>query len=978
MSTDVSTDQPLLPPYPRATIRLQFSSSFTFAAAAEIVPDLARMGFSHVYASPILEARAGSTHGYDIVNHNQLNREFGGEAEFAALVQALHSHGMGLIIDFVPNHMGVGYSDNSWWLNVLEWGQHSPYSEFFDIDWNSSEQTLRGKVLVPVLGEPYGTILESGQLRLALDHDRGSFSVHYYEHRFPIHPRDYGTILRECAGELSSQKPLQQEVTDLADAFSALRAGRSASAQAVVIQRGEELKRGLAVLLSRESAVREAAEQTCRSWNGTAGTPRSFDRLHKLLEHQAYRLAYWRLAANEINYRRFFDINDLAAVRMERSEVFEITHQLVLRLVNEGAIQGMRLDHVDGLLDPKQYLERLQEAAAYRLIGRGGPPFEPRDAALDQPLYVVSEKILAHHEELRLDWATSGTTGYDHMAVVNEVLTDPAGEEPLTRIYEDFVGERRDFDRLVLEAKYRTMQDTLASELNVLANRMSRLAKRHRRTRDLSRLGLRTALMDIVAHFPVYRSYVDQSGVSDADRRDIEWAVARARRVARTVDTTAYDFVQAVLTTDLLSQYPGQFRRREVVELAMKIQQFTAPVMAKSVEDTAYYRDVRFVARNEVGAEPERFFASVQGFHHTARSRLEHHPFAMVTTATHDHKRGEDVRARLSAISEVPVIWGEWTTRMAEYGEVFTTERDEGPAPSFQDQYMLLQTIVGTWPMDLHGPDYEGIEAYRRRITEYAIKATREAKLETSWTRPDEQYEEALERFIASILNPKRSSTMLRILGEMVDTVMLPGAINSLSQKLLTLTVPGMPDVYQGTDGWDLSLVDPDNRRPVDFDLRRQWLNRQSSEDNPEERCRRLVREWRSGEIKHFLVARTLAFRSRHADLFAAGDYVPLTVDGAHADRIVAFARTFRGATAIVVAPRLVAPMLQQEEFPLIAPEKWEDTRIVLPEHSPDHFQNEFGGETPHISEVNGGRSVSVSQALATFPVALLSGKDLL
>ncbi|MEX2442412.1 MAG: malto-oligosyltrehalose synthase [Alkalispirochaeta sp.] len=972
----MSSDEPLLPPYPRATIRLQFSSSFTFGAAAEIVPDLSRMGFSHVYASPILEARVGSTHGYDIVNHNQLNREFGGDAEFATLVSTLHDYGMGLIIDFVPNHMGVGYSDNAWWLNVLEWGQHSPYSEFFDIDWNSSEQTLKGKVLVPVLGEPYGIILESEQLRLAFDRRRGSFSVHYYEHRFPLHPRDYRVILEECTAELSHQGSLQQETAELAGAFRKLRAARSASAQAVVIQRGEELKRGLAALVERESEVGDALDRVCTTWNGTEGTPRSFDRLHKLLERQAYRLSYWRLAANEINYRRFFDINDLAAVRMERGEVFEITHQLVLRLVNEGAVQGIRLDHVDGLLDPRQYLERLQESAAYRLIGRGGPPFEPREAALDQPLYVVAEKILAHHEELRTDWATSGTTGYDHMAVVNEVLTDPAGEEPLTRVYEHFVQESRDFDRLVLDAKYRTMQETLASELNILANRMSRLAKRHRRTRDLSRLGLRRALMDIVANFPVYRSYVDKSGVSDADRRDIEWAVARARRAARTVDTTAYDFVLAVLTTDLLTQYPGQFRRREVVELAMKIQQFTAPVMAKSVEDTAYYRDVRFVARNEVGAEPERFFASVQGFHYSARARLERHPFAMVTTATHDHKRGEDVRARLAAISEVPGTWEEWTKRMAEYGEVFTTTRDEGPAPSLQDQYMLLQTIVGTWPFDLRGPEYEGIDEYHRRITNYAIKAAREAKLETSWTRPDEQYEDALERFIAAILNPKRSSTMLRVIAEMVDSVILPGTVNSLSQKLLTLTVPGVPDVYQGTDGWDFSLVDPDNRRPVDFTLRRQWLSAGTSHrGEPAQHCHRVLREWRTGEIKHTVVRRTLSLRKRRADLFAAGDYLPLTVEGAQADRILAFARLFRGTIALVVVPRLVAPLLHGSQLPLVPPERWEDTRIVVPDGPMERFINEFTGETSAVTALAEERTIAVSHILATFPVALLYGE---
>lgn len=964
-----------IPPFPRATYRVQLSADFSFSDAAGIVPYLARLGVSHLYASPVLAARAGSTHGYDIVDHNRLNPEFGGEEQFNTLVEALHAHDMGLIVDFVPNHMGVGYSDNAWWLNVLEWGRNSPYASFFDIDWKPSENSLRGKVLIPILGSQYGAALENGELALRFDRESGSFSVHYYEHRFPVSPAHYATLLADVridpAGEL-------QELRELRQAFQALGPGsRSASRMAITIRRAGELRGALARLADSVPAVEDAIETLCRDWNGTTGDPRSFDRLHKLLERQAYRLAYWRLAANEINYRRFFDINDLAAVRMESPEVFEITHQLILRLIQEEKLQGLRLDHVDGLLDPRAYLERLQDAAAYRLLGvrNSNPATSEYRTTLDQPLYVLVEKILAHHEELRRNWQTSGTTGYDHMSLLGEVLTDPDGEEPLTRIYEEFIGEARDFPAMVLHAKYRTMQDTLASELNVLANRLSRLAKSNRRTRDLSRLALRTALMDIVARFPVYRSYADNDGVTDQDRRDIEWAVATARKAARTVDTSAYDFIRSVLTTDLLQQYPGEFRRREVVELAMKVQQFTAPVMAKSFEDTAFYRDARFIARNEVGSEPDRFFSSPQAFHYANRNRLQTWPFAMTTTATHDHKRGEDTRARLNVISEIPRRWGEWVHKMAE----FTSGINGDSAPTPNDQYLLLQTLAGTWIPGDEGHDYPGIEEYSDRIVAYITKAVREAKLETSWTAPNEEYESLLERHVRSILSPRRSPTVLRLLDEFVREIQLAGVVNSISQKLLTLTVPGVPDIYQGTLGWDFSLVDPDNRRPVDFAAHGAMLDGiEPAIEEGVSGCRRSVERWRNGEIKHRTAAVALASRRDHADLFVRGDYLPLETSGLHAHRIISFARVLDDSALVIVAPRLVHPLLTGSPRPLPPAEAWDDTAIDLDlsgSFRPTGYgTNLFTGERIALEKQSGegDPSIPARAALEHFPVAVV------
>ncbi len=972
----------MIPLYPRATMRLQLSASMTFNDARNLIPYIASLGISHLYTSPVLAAREGSTHGYDIVDHNRLNPELGTEKEFLYLVETLHSHDMGLIVDFVPNHMGVGYSDNVWWLNVLEWGQYSPYASFFDIDWKPSEQSLRGKVLVPVLGDQYGTVLERGELSLTFESRDGTFSVRYYEHRLPVSPRHYRKILSDLIADNSFELPedLRLELDRLAAAFGALGPGnRSASRQALLIRKARELEGTLARLVSKHPELKTAVKALCLRWNGTVGDDDSFDKLHSLLEAQAYRLAYWRLASNEINYRRFFDINDLAAVRMEQPEVFEITHQLILRYVQENAIQGLRLDHVDGLLDPKAYLQRLQDAAAYRLMGRQGRYDSSVMASIDQPLYVVVEKILAGHEGLRPDWPVSGTTGYDHMARVAEVLFAPEGEEGITEAYEAYIGRARDFESEVLHAKYRTMQETLASELNVLANRLSRLAKRSRKTRDFSRLALRNALTDIVAHFPVYRSYVDSDGPSEADRRDIEWAVARARKSGKTFDVSAYDFIGAVLTTDILQNYPGEFRRREVVDLAMKVQQFTAPVMAKSFEDTAFYRDGRFIGRNEVGAEPETLYTSPQGFHYTSVERRETHPFAMLSTATHDHKRGEDVRSRLNVLSEIPEEWKGWTERFAEYTSSYTTDVDGEAAPDRNDQYFLMQTIVGSWPMNLTGPDYSDIVDFHTRISEYTVKAMREAKRYSSWTAVNDDYERAMQRYIDALLSPRRSPTIVRLINGIVDTITPAGAVNGLSQKLLTLTVPGVPDLYQGTERWDLSLVDPDNRRPVHFEehCSADDFDTRSSADLSI--LNAMMTSWRDGLIKQYMVTRVLRFRKTRPDLFAAGSYVSLTVTGRRKDNVVAFMRSHGETRIIIVVPRLIHGGLQQNDVIdgtaslRFTPDFWGDTAIELPEGADGHWAGLLDGRKFLVTPQEQCLLLAVDELLRHFPVALLT-----
>jgi (1->4)-alpha-D-glucan 1-alpha-D-glucosylmutase len=974
------------PPYPIATIRLQFNAAFRFQDAIRLIPYFKRLGISHIYASPVLLARSGSPHGYDIIDHTELNPEVGGSEGFEELVETLHRYGMGLIMDFVPNHMGIGAADNEWWLDVLEWGPSSPYARFFDIDWTPYEQSLKGKVLLPFLGSQYGTALENGELVFRFDEHNGSFSVWYYEHRFPIAVRHYASLLQDVsrlANTEEEREDVEQELRDLARWASRLGKGsKQPRRQALEHAEARDLKAALAELYRRSPGVAEAVKALEERYNGTPGEPESFDELHRLLERQAYRLSYWRVASNEINYRRFFDINDLAGLRMEDQELFDITHQLIFRLIHEGKIQGIRLDHVDGLYNPAHYFERLQNRAAYAVFqhtehNAGNGSAQLTRARIDQPLYLLVEKILAHHEQLRQDWQVSGTTGYEFMNLVGEVLTDPESEQALTDVYEEFCPDASSFSDTLLRAKYRVMHDVLASELNVLSNRFNRLAKQSRLTRDFSRIGLRNALTDVVAHFPVYRTYATEAGVSDEDRRDIDWAVARAKKYSRTADTSVYDFIHDVLTTDLLNNRIGGKRRREyrkqdVVQLAMSVQQFTSPVMAKSLEDTTFYRYGRFIARNEVGGDPTRLYASPQAFHLENKHRLESRPFCMLTTATHDHKRGEDVRARLNVISETPQRWRQFVFRLAELAGNLRSDEDDATVPSRQDEYVLYQTIVGTWPFDLEGPEWEGIDAYRARIVNYMIKAVREAKVHTSWTAVNAEYENGLTRFIEALLSPRRSKVILREIEAFTKGVMPAGAVNSLAQKLLALTSPGMPDVYQGSEFWDLSLVDPDNRREVPFD--RHWKSLEE-ERSPQS----ILEEWPSGEVKQYLVRSVLGYRASNPDLFAAGSYEALTSSGHHQHRVLGFCRRLNDSMCVTVTPRLVLPLLPDTssserslaESSLI-PQGWEDTRVTLPGDDwsgNERFRDLLSGAQVGV-EPDG--SIPVADLIRDFPVAFL------
>ncbi|MDX1607151.1 MAG: malto-oligosyltrehalose synthase, partial [Candidatus Competibacterales bacterium] len=653
----------------------------------------------------------------------------------------------------------------------------------------------------------------------------------------------------------------------------------------------------LAALAAGSEAVAGAIAAQLDVLNGTPGEAQRFDALHRLLERQHYRLAFWRVAAHEINYRRFFDVNELAGLAMERPELFRDSHRLIARLIRENRIQGLRLDHVDGLRDPRAYLTQLQRLAP------GGD------------LYLLVEKILAPHESLRRDWPVAGTTGYEFLNLVNGLFVDPEGEPGMTRCYQRFAGASTDFPALVISAKQQVIREALASELQVLANRFNRLAKQNRHTRDYSLLALREALIGVVAHFPVYRTYVTARHTTPEDHRDLDWAVARARKAARTPDRSIYDFIRAVLSLDLLRE--DGYRRRDLVDAALRFQQFTGPVMAKALEDTAFYRYVRLSSLNEVGGEPEHFGRSPAAFHEANRRRLQHWPQAMLTSATHDHKRGEDLRARLDVLSELPQEWRQRIRRWARFNQRKKRDIDGISAPDRNDEYLYYQTLIGAWPYTLAAPDFAGLDGFRQRLVDYALKAAREAKRHTSWVARDEDYEAALTQFIERTLNLELSRPFLEDVAAFVTRVAPAGAVNGLAQTLLRLTSPGVPDLYQGNEYWDFSLVDPDNRRPVDYARRAATLD---DADLPT-----LLADWRDGRLKQHLIRTTLTLRRVQSELFTQGGYQPLTDEGDHSERVVAFARTLGEAACVVVVPRLVQPLLDSSDS--LLPRDWGDTR---------------------------------------------------
>lgn len=930
---------------PRATYRLQLHRDFTFAQAEAVLPYLAALGISHVYVSPILKARAGSLHGYDIIDHNALNPELGDRAAFERLAARLAELGMGLVVDFVPNHMGVGGADNAWWLDVLEWGEDSPYARFFDIDWQPPRRELKGKVLLPFLGDHYGAILERGELVPKFDRAEGTLSVWYWQHRYPIAVRDYPDILQAAVRPGGAGDALFDVVLDFR-ALTSGQAGRSAPARR---SRAVQCKARLAGLVAAQPALGDAIDAALVT---LAHDPA---RLHDLLERQSYRVSFWRVAADEINYRRFFDINDLAALRMvEEPELFARAHRLTLELIRARLIQGLRIDHVDGLFNPADYCRHLQAQAGEAL----GLPVRDGD---DQPLPLWVEKILAYHEPLRRDWPVAGTTGYDFANLVNGLFVDGEGEAALGSGYARFIGFEMDFEREVIEAKKRIIDEHMSAELRVLAGRLGRIAASHWRSRDFTLSVLVQALKEVVACLPVYRTYVTSRRVTDNDRRYIDWAMAKARRHGG-IDATVFDFVAAVLDTSLAKD--GLYSRRAVVDFAMRLQQYTGPVMAKGFEDTALYRYNRLISLNEVGGEPTRFGVSIAGFHQANRARARSHPHALLATATHDTKRGEDTRMRMDVLSELPEEWRQHLERWGQLNQSFRKLLDSGPAPEPNDEVWIYQTLVGAWPED------EDMAGFVERMATVVVKAVKEAKRRTSWAHPDEAYEQAVVDFLRRILETSRRNPFLDDLQVLRRRVLPVGQLNGLAQTLLKLTVPGVPDIYQGTELWDLSLVDPDNRRPVDYDRRRALLHSLDGQPLPAE-----VARWQDGAVKQALIRRTLDLRRRHPALFAEGAYRPLPVRGPRAANVVAFAR-LHGDTQIVVAVAVQTARLWSDgqTVPPVGA-VWRGVHMEAPRRG-GGFHDLLSGRRIEPVSRRGSAVLAATDLFATFPLALLEGME--
>ena len=963
------------PPVPIATYRLQFNRDFTFRDAAALVPYLAALGISHCYASPYLRARPGSMHGYDIVDHNSLNPEIGCPRDFEHFVSELHRHGMGQILDIVPNHMGVMGSDNAWWLDVLENGEASEYAEFFDIDWSPIKDELRGKVLIPVLEDQYGNVLERGDLKLTFDVGRGEFSIFYFNHRFPIDPSEYPRILNASAGKMKEQAGSTREdfleLQSITTAFSHLPKRSQeliVEKQAERRQEKEVQKRRLATLVRRSREIRESILATVREINGTPGSPQSFEQLHELIKGQAFRLAQWRVAADDINYRRFFDVNELAALRMENDEVFRKTHQFILDLVAQGKVNGLRIDHPDGLHDPKKYLLQLRRGIA-----------EPRaSTGKNESPYIVVEKILTGEERLRQDWPVEGTTGYDAANLINGLFVDPTAASKMERIYRAFAGRREEYSDLTYTCRKLILKVGLASELGVLANLLSRIALSNRHTCDFTLNALRSALAEIIASFPVYRIYVSEGEVSSEDRRLVSLAVAAARRRSNAADLTVFDFVRRVLLLDVNGSQSGCYKRA-VTRFAMKFQQVTAAVMAKGLEDTAFYRYNRLVSLNEVGGNPLKFGTTVAEFHAANELRAASWPHSMLASSTHDSKRSEDVRARINVLSEVPGLWRLNLRKWREWNRSKKSMIDGAVAPTRNDDYLLYQTLAGTWPFgELDDAEWK---AYATRVEEYMLKAVREAKELTSWANRNEDYEKALRRFIHTILERRAGNKFLNGFVEFQKKVARIGMFNSLSQCLLKMTLPGVPDIYQGSELWDFSLVDPDNRRPVDYDMRRRLLEKlpRAGSSNLEVRdcVGKFLANMQDGSIKLYVTQRTLAIRNSDAPLFQQGNYTPLLVQGRRASHICAFAREYEGRMAIVAVPRLCATLLGDDFDTPSNQSLWGDTQLEIPQTAATCVHNSFTGECVALRGGESKRTLTVGEILRDFPVGLLLSERL-
>jgi (1->4)-alpha-D-glucan 1-alpha-D-glucosylmutase len=947
---------------PSSTYRVQLNSSFTFQHAADLVEYLGGLGIGTCYVSPVLTARSGSPHGYDVIDHSRLNPDVGTDEQFCEFALRLRDRGMGLLLDVVPNHMCVD-SGNAWWWDVLENGPGSPYAQYFDIDWNPPKEELAGKVLLPVLGDQYGRVLESQGLQIV--YESGAFWATLGETRLPLAPQSWPLILEPALAQLrqlGSGEPHVLELESILTALSYLPRGTE-TGEAKIRERQREkgiIERRLSELTQADSVVLAAVQESVRNLNGHQGCPRSFDRLEQLLAEQAYRLSYWRVAADEINYRRFFDVNDLACIRVEDPAVFSAVHERILDLVRKGFVTGLRVDHPDGLLDPGKYFQDLQNACCSA---------QPRN----NRFFIVAEKIVIGDEELR-PWDIDGTTGYGYLNFLNGLFVDSSRRQAFERLYQDFTGWSQSYDDLIYESKKLILQVSMSSELNVLARRLDRISEHHRWFRDFTLENLRDALREVITCFPIYRTYVRtaSSGVDAEDERHIRAAIQTAKRRNPAMSESVFDFIQGVL---LLEDPAGlsDEQRAERRLFVMRLQQFTGPVMAKGVEDTAFYRYFPLGSLNEVGGEPRVFGGSPSFFHAKSSIRLALWPGALLATSTHDSKRSEDVRARINVLSEVPESWSRAIRSWQQLNRHRKTVLGGAEVPHANEEYLLYQTLIGTWPSNpMSAEEYEH---YCYRIQGYLEKAVREAKIHTSWVNPNIAYESAVRGFVAAILDPAPGNRFLAEFRRFQEPVGRAGIANSLSQVLIKVASPGVPDFYQGTEIWNYSLVDPDNRRPVDFALRRALLQQLDEEERHHGTAilaQHLFENPADGRVKLFVTSRALRFRRARQSLFAQGDYIPLRATGVRRRHVLAFARNLQEHTVIAVAGRFFVALNKLGALPL-GRDVWGDSALLLRRRLPSGRYRDILTDTAVETVLVGGRALlPLADVFSRLPVALL------
>ncbi|HEX7523339.1 MAG TPA: malto-oligosyltrehalose synthase [Candidatus Deferrimicrobium sp.] len=949
---------------PAATYRLQFHRRFRVEHATGLAPYLDALGITDLYASPIFQARRGSSHGYDVTDPTRLNVELGTEENFESLVSALKERGMGLLLDIVPNHMAASV-ENRWWTDVLESGQGSPFSGFFDIDWHSPKKALTNKVLLPILGGPYGRMIEEQEISLRLE--KGGFTVHCSSVKLPVsilsYPRILSLRLPSLEETYGPDHPSFRELWDLITTIEHLPKAAEEDAEAARERHASEegIKERLLRLYTERHEIREHIDETLRMVNGRKGDPASFDPLDRILSEQHYWLSFWRLANEEINYRRFFAVSELVSLRVEDPRVFDASHDLILRLAREGKITGLRVDHVDGLYDPHGYLVRLMQ----RLTGS-------EDENPSPGFYVLVEKILGRDEALTPAWPIHGTTGYDFMNALNGVFLNAGGVKTLDEIYARFTGTTPDFRETVYRSK-RLMMDTLfAGEMHSLGQHLGRLAEQDRYARDLPRKELRAAVIEVTACFPVYRTYARSPELSARDVRYIAKALKEAQQRSTEASTPVFDFLRRVLLQEIPPSLAGN-DREDWLRFLMRWQQFTGPIMAKGYEDTSLYIYNRLVSMNEVGGDPSSTGISVSAFHDRGKIMASRWPHSMNATSTHDTKRSEDVRARINVLSEIPEEWEkrllQWSRQNA--GKKRIVNGIATPDPG--EEILLYQTLLGVWPLA-----EEELPGLKSRVESYMVKAMREAKVYTRWIRPNIAHEGAVKEFVASLLGDLSPDTNL-FLADFLPfqrKVAHYGAINGLAQLLLKIASPGVPDIYQGTEIWDFSLVDPDNRRPVDYPHRTGLLNELMTLERQglSSLARDLLSSWGDGRVKLFVTYKALSFRRERKELFQDGAYVPLAVTGGVKEHALAFARKRGDAWGIAAVPRLVTRLAPPGEFP-IGLGVWEARAAIrLPKEAPDGWRNVFTGEILHASGGDGAKLLHLHAVFHDFPVALLEG----